>query len=107
MKIPIPEKLKLIARDAKVLWIAARDPRTPRKAKAMAALVAAYAFSPIDIIPDFVPFVGWLDDMIVVPIGIRYAMRMIPPDLLEEFRARAAGDPSIPDPPRKDRGRQD
>lgn len=98
MKLPVPEKLRLIMRDAKVLWIAARDPRTPGKAKAVAALVAAYAFSPVDIIPDFVPFIGWLDDLVVVPMGIRLALKMIPPELLAEYRARAEGDPSVPDP---------
>ncbi len=106
MKLPIPEKLRPIVRDAKVLWIAARDPRTPAKAKAVAAAIAAYALSPVDLIPDFLPFIGWLDDLIIVPLGIRYAMRLIPPDLLAEFRARADRDPSIPDPPRPNRRRK-
>ena len=108
MKLSPKEKLRLIARDANVLWIAARDPRTPRMAKVVVGLVAAYAISPVDIIPDFLPLIGWLDDFVVVPFGIRYAMRLIPPDLLAEFRARAdSGDPSIPDPARPDRGRKD
>lgn len=94
----VPDKLKPILRDAKVLWIAARDPRTPRKAKVIMGLVATYALSPIDIIPDFVPLIGWLDDFIIVPIGIRYAMKLIPKDLLAEFRARAESDVSVPDP---------
>lgn len=102
----VPDKLKPIMRDAKVLWIAARDPRTPRKAKVIMGLVAAYALSPIDIIPDFVPLIGWLDDFIVVPFGIRRAMKLIPKDLLDEFRARAESDPSVPDPARPDRGRK-
>lgn len=97
----VPDKLKPVMRDARVLWIAARDPRTPRAAKLVMGLVAAYALSPIDIIPDFVPLIGWLDDFIVVPFGIRRAMKMIPEDLLEEFRARAESDPSIPAPARK------
>jgi uncharacterized membrane protein YkvA (DUF1232 family) len=97
----VPDKLKPILRDAKVLWIAARDPRTPRKAKVMMGLVATYALSPIDIIPDFVPLIGWLDDFIIVPIGIRYAMKLIPKDLLAEFRAQAENNPSVPDPTRK------
>ena len=107
MKLPVPEKLQQIARDAKVLWIAARDPRTPRMAKVMVGLVAAYALSPVDLIPDFLPFIGWLDDFVVVPFGIRYAMRLIPPELLAEYRAKAESDPSIPDPARPDRGRKD
>ena len=107
MKLPVPEKLRLILRDAKVLWIASRDPRTPVRAKAVAAAVAAYALSPVDIIPDFLPLVGWLDDFVVVPLGIRYAMRLIPPELLAEFRAKAeSGDVSIPDPARPDRRRK-
>lgn len=97
----VPDKLKPILRDAKVLWIAARDPRTPRKAKVIMGLVATYALSPIDIIPDFVPLIGWLDDFIIVPIGIRYAMKLIPKDLLAEFRAQAENNPSVPDPTRK------
>lgn len=92
----VPDKLKPIMRDAKVLWIAARDPRTPRKAKVVMGLVATYALSPVDIIPDFIPLIGWLDDFIVVPLGIRYAMKLIPKDLLAEFRARAESDESIP-----------
>ena len=107
MKLDAKDKLRLILRDAKVLWIAARDPRTPVRAKAVAAAVAAYALSPIDIIPDFIPLIGWLDDFVVVPLGIRYAMRLIPPDLLAEFRARAEKDPSVPDPARPDRSRKD
>jgi uncharacterized membrane protein YkvA (DUF1232 family) len=100
----IPDKLKPILRDAKVLWIAARDPRTPRAAKIVMGLAATYALSPIDIIPDFVPLIGWLDDFIIVPIGIRYAMKLIPKDLLAEFRARADNDPSVPDPAGPDGG---
>lgn len=100
----VPKTLKPILRDAKVLWIAARDPRTPAKAKAIMGLVAAYALSPIDLIPDFIPLIGWLDDFIIVPLGIRYAMKLIPKDLLDEFRARAENDPSVPDPARPDGG---
>jgi uncharacterized membrane protein YkvA (DUF1232 family) len=105
MKLPVPEKLRHILRDAKVLWIASLDPRTPLRAKAVAAAIAAYALSPVDAIPDFLPLIGWLDDFVVVPLGIRYAMRLIPPDLLAEFRARAARDPSIPNPARPNRRR--
>lgn len=72
------------------LWIAARDPRTPLAAKALAAVVAAYALSPIDLIPDFVPVLGYLDDLLIVPAGIWLAVRLIPSGLMAEFRARAA-----------------
>lgn len=71
------------------LWIAARDPRTPRAAKLVAAAVAAYALSPIDLIPDFIPVLGYLDDLLIVPAGIWLAVRLIPPGLMTGFRARA------------------
>jgi len=71
------------------LWLAARDPRVPWYAKAVAGAVAAYALSPIDLIPDFVPVLGYLDDLIIVPLGILLAVRLVPPDLMAEFRAEA------------------
>lgn len=79
-----------IKRDVFALWIAARDPRTPWYAKAMAAAVAAYALSPIDLIPDFIPVLGYLDDLLLLPIGILLTVRMIPADLMAEFRTEAA-----------------
>ena len=79
-----------IKRDVVVLYIAARDPRVPWYAKTIAALVAAYALSPIDFIPDFIPVLGYLDDLIVVPAGILLAVRLIPPDVLMDLRAQAA-----------------
>jgi uncharacterized membrane protein YkvA (DUF1232 family) len=81
---------RLLKRDATALWIAARDPRTPRLAKFVALATAAYAFSPIDLIPDFVPVLGLLDDLILVPAGLWLALRLIPAPLMAEFRARAA-----------------
>lgn len=78
-----------IKRDVVALWIAARDPRTPWQAKALSAAVAAYAISPIDLIPDFIPILGYLDDLIVVPLGILLAVKLIPSDLMIEFRRRA------------------
>ena len=87
-------RLKLWARalkaDLLALRLAATDPRVPWPAKALAALVAAYAFSPIDLIPDFIPVLGYLDDLIIVPAGIWLALKMIPPPVLEELRERAA-----------------
>lgn len=71
------------------LWIGARDPRTPVLAKLVAASVAAYALSPIDLIPDFVPILGYLDDILIVPIGILLAVRLVPPKLMSEFREAA------------------
>jgi hypothetical protein len=87
------EKLKhwarRIKRDLNVLYLAARDPRTPWYAKALAIGVAAYAFSPIDLIPDFIPILGQIDDLIVVPLGIALAIRLIPPDVMAEHRRAA------------------
>jgi len=79
-----------IKRDVVALWLAARDPRVPWYAKAVAGAVAAYALSPIDLIPDFIPILGYLDDLIIVPLGIWLAVRMIPSELMSEFRAEAA-----------------
>jgi uncharacterized membrane protein YkvA (DUF1232 family) len=79
-----------IKRDVVALWIAARDPRVPWYAKAVAAAVTAYALSPIDLIPDFVPVLGYFDDIVIVPLGILFAVSLIPHGLMDEFRAEAA-----------------
>ena len=79
-----------LRRDVIALWIAARDPRVPWYAKATAGAVAAYALSPIDLIPDVIPVLGYLDDLLIVPAGIWLAVRMIGPALMAEFRARAS-----------------
>lgn len=71
------------------MWLAARDPRVPWHAKAVAAAVAAYALSPIDLIPDFVPLLGYLDDLLIVPLGILLAVRLIPAPVMQELRAQA------------------
>src|SRR5437868_220219 len=78
-----------IKRNVLALWLAARDPRTPWYAKTVAMLVAAYALSPVDLIPDFIPVVGYLDDIIIVPLGILLAIKLIPPDIIEEHRRSA------------------
>ncbi len=78
-----------LKREALVLYLAARDPRTPLIAKLLAALVAAYALSPIDLIPDFIPVIGLLDDLILVPLGIWGVLRLLPNDLAAELRAEA------------------
>jgi uncharacterized membrane protein YkvA (DUF1232 family) len=81
---------RAITRDVLALWIAARDPRTPLLAKAVAAAVAAYALSPIDLIPDFIPVLGYLDDLLILPLGIALAVWPIPAPLLAECREKAA-----------------
>src|SRR6478609_2896823 len=78
-----------IKRDVHALYLAARDPRVPWYAKAVALAVAAYALSPIDLIPDFIPVVGYPDDLILVPLGILLAVQLIPPAVLAEHRATA------------------
>jgi uncharacterized membrane protein YkvA (DUF1232 family) len=81
---------RMLKRDTLALYLAARDPRVPWYAKIVAACVAAYALSPIDLIPDFIPVIGYLDDIILVPLGIALAIRLIPPSLLDEHRMSAS-----------------
>jgi uncharacterized membrane protein YkvA (DUF1232 family) len=81
---------KSLKRDIVALWLAARDRRVPWYAKAVAGGVAAYALSPIDLIPDFIPVLGYLDDLLIVPLGIMLAVRLIPSDVMAELRVEAA-----------------
>ena len=83
-------------RDAVAVWLAARDPRVPWHAKMLAAAVGAYALSPIDLIPDFIPVLGYLDDLLIVPAGIYLTVRLIPDGLMAEFRAEAAKREGLP-----------
>jgi uncharacterized membrane protein YkvA (DUF1232 family) len=78
-----------IRRDVHALWLAARDPRTPWYAKAFALAIAAYALSPIDLIPDFIPVLGYLDEAVLLPLAILLAVRMIPAPIMAEHRAAA------------------
>ena len=78
-----------IKRDVLALWLATRDPRTPWSAKIVALVVVGYALSPIDLIPDFIPVLGYLDDLILVPLGVLAAIALVPPELMGEFRKRA------------------
>src|SRR5690349_11049772 len=71
------------------LYLAYRDPRAPWYARAFAAGIVAYAISPIDLIPDFIPVLGLLDDLILLPLGIVLALRMIPPEVMADCRERA------------------
>lgn len=77
-------------RDVHAIYLASRDHRTPWYAKALALCVAGYALSPIDLIPDFIPVLGYFDDVILVPLGILAIVRMIPPEVMAEHRAAAA-----------------
>lgn len=85
-----------LKRDVIALWIAARDPRTPLPAKLVAGAVAAYALSPIDLIPDFIPVLGYMDDLLIVPLGILLAVRLTPAELMAEFRQTAEATPKRP-----------
>jgi uncharacterized membrane protein YkvA (DUF1232 family) len=80
---------RTVKQDVVALYIAARDPRVPWYVKLAAAAIAAYALSPIDPIPDFIPVLGYLDELIVLPIAIFFVIKMIPGPLMEEFRAEA------------------
>ena len=71
------------------VYFAARDPRTPLLVRALAMFVAAYALSPIDLIPDFIPVLGYLDDLLLVPLGLALVVRLTPPEVLESARAQA------------------
>lgn len=81
---------KSLKRDVLALWVAARDRRTPLGAKLVAGATAAYALSPIDLIPDVIPVLGVLDDLLIVPIGVWLTLRLIPAPLMTEFRATAS-----------------
>ena len=77
---------KSLKADTYALYLAYRDPRTPWYAKIWAALVVAYAFSPIDLIPDFIPVLGYLDDLLLVPLGVFLALKIIPAEVMTESR---------------------
>lgn len=85
----IKDWARSIKRDVIALWLAPRHPRVPWHAKVVAAAVAAYALSPIDLIPDFIPVLGYLDDLLIVPAGIWLAVKLIPPDVMAELRQAA------------------
>ncbi|MFX0212118.1 MAG: YkvA family protein [Candidatus Hodarchaeota archaeon] len=92
-KASVVERWKSQVRKLKVetytLYLAYKDPRVPWHAKVFAACVVGYAFSPIDLIPDFIPVLGYLDDLVLIPLGIALALKMIPKPVLEECRAKA------------------
>lgn len=86
----LEERARAVGRDVHALCLAARDPRTPWYARAFALGIAAYALSPIDLIPDFVPVLGYLDEVILLPPAILLAVRMVPAEVMAEHRAAAA-----------------
>jgi len=87
--LQLKQKINNLKIDILALWFAYRDPRTPWYARIWVAIVVGYAFSPIDLIPDFIPGLGYLDDAILLPIGIFIAIRLIPRDVLKDSRIKA------------------
>lgn len=89
MLAALKQRARHLKAETFALYLAARDPRTPWYAKLLVAGIVAYAFSPIDLIPDFVPVLGYLDDLILIPMGIALAIKLVPHSVLAECRARA------------------
>ncbi|MEE4011537.1 YkvA family protein [Roseibium sp. FZY0029] len=89
MKDTLQAWAKRIKRDLHALYLAGRDPRVPWYVKLLVVATAAYALSPIDLIPDFIPVIGYLDDVLLVPLGIYLAVKLIPPQVMEECRDEA------------------
>ena len=87
------EKVKQLKTDTYTLYLAYKDPRVPWYAKILIAAVIGYALSPIDLIPDFIPVLGYLDDLIIIPAGIFLSLKMIPKEVLEECRKKAISEP--------------
>src|SRR6267142_7273233 len=85
----LKQRARHLKSETLVLWFAARHPSTPWYAKLLVAGIVAYALSPIDLIPDFIPVLGYVDDLILVPLGIWLALRVIPQHVLEESRRKA------------------
>jgi len=85
----LKEKANQLKIDTYALYLAYRDPRVPLYAKIFVSIVVAYALSPIDLIPDFIPILGYIDDLIIIPAGIYLSLKMIPREVLEECREKA------------------
>ncbi len=82
-------RAKQLKQQTLTVYYAARDRRTPLHVRALAFFVAAYAFSPIDLIPDFIPVLGYLDDVILIPLGLALVVKLTPPEILESAQAQA------------------
>jgi uncharacterized membrane protein YkvA (DUF1232 family) len=83
-------KARALKRHALTVYFAARDPRTPLPVRVLAVCVAAYAFSPIDLIPDFIPVLGYLDDLVLIPLGVALVVKLVPAEVMQSAQARAA-----------------
>lgn len=87
----LKQRARALKADALALYFAARHPATPWYAKLAAFLIVAYAFSPVDLVPDFIPVLGYLDEVILLPLGIALTLKLVPEDVMRECRARATG----------------
>lgn len=83
------EKAAGLKRLALTVYYVARDPRTPLHVRLLALLVAAYALSPIDLIPDFIPVIGYLDDLVLIPLGVALVVKLTPPEIIDAAREKA------------------
>lgn len=90
LKTKLAHWAKSFKQQTLVVYFAARDPRTPLLVRVLAVLVAAYALSPVDLIPDFIPVIGYLDDLILLPLGIALIVKLTPPDVIQAAKERAA-----------------
>ena len=86
----LKQRAQGLKRDGLTLWFAYRHPQMPLAAKIAAILIVAYAFSPIDLIPDFIPVIGYLDDLLLLPIGLWLVVRLTPPEVIAAAREQAA-----------------
>lgn len=94
----LKKRARLLKAELHALWLASRDPQTPAAARWLIVCVVVYALSPIDLIPDFIPVIGYLDDLILLPLGIALALRMIPSEVVAQCRERARLEPfNIPE----------
>ena len=89
----LKQKARQLKTETYILYLAYRDPRVAWYAKAFMLVIVAYALSPIDLIPDFIPVLGYVDDLIIVPAGIFLALKMIPKEVLDECREKARSEP--------------
>ena len=83
------DRVRQLKTETYAIYLAYRDPRVPWYARLLIALVVAHTFSPVDLIPDFIPVLGYLDDLVIAPLGIALAIRMIPPEVMVECRGKA------------------
>ena len=90
------QRARDLEREVYALYFACRDPRVPWHAKALAVIVVAYAFSPIDLIPDFIPVLGYLDELVLIPLGVIAVRAMVPPPVMDECRGRTVSSQGKP-----------